>query len=193
MNKEGKLITIMGINNVGKTTQQILIQERLKNEGYSVISLKYPLYELQPTGPRCNNFLRNGNPEKLTALEFQELCAQNRFDFQEELLNLLENNDFVIAEMYTGSGIAFGMGDNISYEKLKDMNIGLIIPDTSILLDGKRFLEAREEGHNFEKDDVKMDKIREHHLFLAEELKWSIVDANQSIELVSDKIFNLIK
>jgi thymidylate kinase len=189
---KGLLITIMGINNVGKTTQQNLILKVLKNKGYRVVTLKYPIYELEPTGPRCNSYLRKNNPEDLTPKEFQKLCAQNRFDFQKELEILLQENHFVVAEMYTGSGICFGMADGIDKNELIKMNKGLIIPDKSILLDGERFLEAKEESHNYEQDDKKMDIIRQNHLELAKDFSWSIVNANQKIEKVQKDIIDII-
>ena len=145
---KGKLITIMGINNIGKTTQQTVLVEFLKENGHSVTALKYPVYDLVPTGPRCNAYLREGNPENLFPKEFQQLCAKNRLDFQSKLKSLLEENDFVLAEMYTGSGICFGMADGIDKNELIDMNRNLLVPDISILLDGERFLESREKNHN---------------------------------------------
>lgn len=191
-NNKGKLITLMGINNIGKTTQQTMLVEKLNESGYLVKSLKYPLYELEPTGPHCNDYLRKGNPEGLSPKEFQELCVQNRHDFQPELEKLLHEHDFILAEMYTGSGICFGMADGIPKVELIEMNDGLLVPDISILLDGERFLEAREEGHNYEKDDEKMNIIRKNHLELAEDLNWSVVSANQSVEKVHEEILKII-
>lgn len=191
-NHKGKLVTIMGINNIGKTTQQKMLPETFQEKGHSYVLLKYPLYDLEPTGPRCNDYLRNKNPEELNPKDFQELCAQNRRDFQGELKELLENNDFVIAEMYTGSGICFGIADGVSKEKLLEMNADLLKPDVSILLDGERFFESKEEGHNYESDDEKMKIIRNNHLELARDLGWHVVDANQSVEKVHADILNII-
>lgn len=191
-NKRGRLITIMGINNIGKTTQQKLLPMSFEKRGLSYVLLKYPLYDLEPTGPQCNDYLRNRNPEKLSPKDFQELCAQNRRDYQPQLQHLLENNDFIIAEMYTGSGICFGMADGVSKEELFAMNADLMEPDISILLDGERFFEAREKGHNYESNDEKMEIIRKNHLELAQDLNWVIVNANQPVEKVHAEILKII-
>lgn len=192
MSKKAKRIALMGINNIGKTTQQLLLESFLKEQKYQVATLKYPLYNLEPTGPRCNAYLRKGNPENLTPKEFQQLCAQNRFDFQDTLEGMSKVYDYIILEMYTGSGICFGMADGVDKQELVEMNDGLLIPDTSILLDGERFLDSKEEIHNYEQDDLKMKTIRDNHLELAHDLGWSTVNANQSIEKVHNDIMNII-
>jgi len=189
----GKLITIMGVTNMGKTTQQKLLESRLESIGISFVSLKYPLYDLDPTGQRIHVYLKKGNPENLTPIDFQKLNVQNRFDFQERLEELVHQYQIVIAEMYVGTGIAYGIGDGIPKQDLIDWNQGLSIPDVSILLDGERFLESKEEGHIFEQDDEKTERIRKIHLELAKDFGWSIINANQSVEQVHEDILNIIK
>jgi len=189
----GILFTILGVTNVGKTTQQKLLVERLRNEGYTVAEVKYPKYDIEPTGPRINNYLRKGNPENLSAKDFQELNVQNRKDFEPELLKMLKENDIVIAEMYTGTGIAYGIGDGLSKEWFVKMNDSLKKADLSILLDGTRYLESKEKNHIFENDDKKTEKIREAHLDLAREYLWKIIDANKTISQIHDEIYLELK
>ena len=188
----GILFTLMGVTNIGKTTQQDLLEKRLASEGFMISKVKYPRYDLLPTGPRINAYLRGGNPEGLSPQEFQTLHVQNKFDFEAELLKLLETNDIVIAEMYSGTGIAYGMGDGLDKEWFVDQYKNLHVPDVSILLDGKRFLESREANHIFENDDVKTEVIRLAHLELAKDFDWKIVSANGAVEDVHNEIYNSI-
>lgn len=193
MNKKGNLITIMGVTNVGKTTQMDFLEKRLINNGLSFKMLKYPIYDLLPTGPRIFAVLKQGNPENLNAKELQELCAENRKDFQNKLEELLSTIDVVIAEMYTGTGIAYGIGDGVPKDFLLEINQGLLEPDVSILLDGERYMESKEAGHRFENDDEKTNFIRNIHLELADELGWTIVNANQDREIISNQIWTEIE
>ncbi|MCX6753215.1 MAG: nucleoside 2-deoxyribosyltransferase [Candidatus Nomurabacteria bacterium] len=190
--KKGILVTIMGINNVGKTTQMNLLEKMFIEKGLKFQPLKYPIYKLEPTGPRIFACLKEGNPEGLTPIVLQTLCAENRKDFEQQMQELLLENDVVVAEMYTGTGIAYGMCEGVSKEYLLEANEGILVPDVSILLDGKRFLESVEAGHRFENDDVKSEFARQVHLELAKDLNWKVIDANQTIEEVHQQIWNEI-
>ncbi len=190
--KKGILVTIMGVTNMGKTTQIELLKDSLSKKDISFTMLKYPIYALEPTGPRMLAFLKGGNPEKLTPAQFQELCAQNRKDFEPQLKELLLKNDVVIAEMYTGTGIAYGFGDGVPLEYLMEINDGIMDPDVSILLDGSRYKESIEETHVYENDDEKTERIRQIHLSLAKELNWHIINANLTREVIQTLILEII-
>ncbi len=71
--KRGKFITILGINNIGKSTQRELLSDRIREVGDRrvPVSIKYPFYNVEPIGPMLNDYLRNGNPFNLTPREFQ--------------------------------------------------------------------------------------------------------------------------
>lgn len=190
--KRGILVTIMGITNVGKTTQMKMLEELFKQKHLKYQALKYPIYGLEPTGPRIFAYLKEGNPEGLTPDKFQLLCAENRRDFQLKLEQMLEENDIVLGEMYTGTGIAYGMCDGVPKEYLLKVNEGILEPDVSILLDGDRFLESIEAVHHFENDEVKTAFARQVHLELAKDLNWVIINANQTVEEVHQQIWNEI-
>jgi len=186
--KRAKIVAIYGITNLGKSTQCNRLKTHYNFQGLNCEIIKYPRYDLEPTGPRINAFIRNENPEKLTPLEFQKLQVQNRKDFEDILIEMAEDNDFLILEMYTGTGIAYGMGDGISKQIMIEMNEGLLVPDLSLLLNGQRFLEAKETNHVFEQDDEKTERIRNFHLELAKDFGWPIVKSDDSEEEVSENI-----
>ncbi len=190
--KKGLLFTIMGVTNTGKTTQIELLEETLQKQNIKFHTLKYPIYKFETTGPKIFACMKGGNPEKISALELQQLCAQNRKDFEPELKKLLTKNDIVIAEMYTGTGIAYGMGEGLDKNELIEMNKGLLVPHLSILLDGKRFLESIEKGHRFEEDAEKTEKIRQYHLELAKDFGWKVLRSDRSRERVAKDIWQEI-
>ena len=189
MKKLGKFIAIYGINNLGKTLQAKMLEERLLAENFKVKRIKYPVYDLEPTGPRINAYLRKGNPDNLSAKAAQLIYVQNRKDFEPTLKAMLRENDFVIAEDYKGTGIAWGMGAGVEKNFLLYHNGSLLEEDVSILLDGKRFREGIESGHTHESNDELTEKVRLAHLELADYFHWPIVNANDTKEAVHEKIY----
>jgi thymidylate kinase len=193
------LISVYGVNNLGKTTQVKLLKKHLEQESFKVFLLKFPLCDLPPTGPRINDYLCNGNPERLSALKFQTLCAQNRKDFDKTLRNIILENDVVIVEDYIGTGIAWGMGAGIPKKELIKLNEGLVKEDLSILLDGKRFMQSVEKNHKHEQDHNLIERVRRDHLELAFYYGWQIVygwmimNANNSPEAIHEKIWPIVK
>ena len=184
----GKLIVLYGINNLGKTTQAKMLVEWLNSIGIFAVYLKYPIYDLWPTGQRINAYLRDGNPEHLTPLEFQELQVKNRKDFQDILKGYLDNGIWVIAEDYVGTGIAWGMAAGIDQAKLEDMNASLIKEDFVFFFDGERFTSGIEKGHTHEKDAEYTEKARVAHQQLAQKYGWERVDANKRINVIQQSL-----
>jgi dTMP kinase len=190
--QKGKLIAIYGINNIGKTTQVKLLKEKLEELGNKVVTVKYPIYDLAPTGPQINAYLREGNPQGFSPEEIQLAYANNRKDSTEKLKELLLENDFVILEDYTGTGISWGMGRGVSKDYLIEINKDLLKEDLAVLMDGKRFLKAEEKNHMHENNYELTNKVRQAHLELAKQFGWKIVNANQSIEEVNKNILENI-
>jgi dTMP kinase len=183
----GKFIVLYGVNNIGKTTQAKMLKEYLESKGKKVFYFKIPVYELEPTGPKINNILRS-KKQDISEEEFQLLYAQNRRDFQQTIKQKLEEGQIVIAEDYTGTGLAWGNVKGASMEYLEKINNGLIKEDISILLDGKRFIESRESVHIHEQNSDLIEKVRKKFLELAKKFNWKVIDANQSKEKVFSKV-----
>ena len=193
MNKKGKFVVVYGMNNLGKTTMVNGLTEFLKKENKDVVYLKYPVYDLEPTGPRINNYLRNGNPENLSSIEVQKIYADNRRDFESELKKMINDGKWIIAEDYFGTGIAWGIIRGESIDEMEEINKDLLKADLSVLLDGERFLTGIEIGHKNESDNEIWPKGRQVHLDLAKRYGWKIVNANQSREEVLMNVINVFK
>ncbi|MBU1036566.1 hypothetical protein KKF32_00845 [Patescibacteria group bacterium] len=189
--KEGLFIVIYGINNLGKTTQAKKLVESFKQAGLQVEYLKYPIYDLDPTGTWLNKYIRSNKREKISKKELQDIYTKNRFDFQLQLCQKLNEGINIIAEDYSGTGIAWGWTEGVDLEYLIETNKGLVKPDIEILLDGERFLEAKEENHYFEDNEEMMQKGRLNHLQLAKRFGWEVVNANQEIEKVHQDILKI--
>lgn len=185
----GKLIVLYGINNLGKSTQAKLLVERIKSNGYQAEYLKYPIYDLAPSGTILNDYLRNGNPHKLSSREAQIIYAMNRTQYQAELIAKLKAGINVIAEDYKGTGIAWGLGAGVDEKFLKDINSHLINEDIVYLFDGNRFRQAIENNHKHENDEDLITKVRWAHLKLREEYGWLKVNANNTIQEIHEELW----
>lgn len=189
----GKFIVFYGINNLGKSTQAQKLIERLKNEGKDAEYLKYPIYELEPSGRMINNYLREGNKYDLSAREAQIMYTLNRTQYEHKLREKLEAGINVISEDYTGTGLAWGITTGVDEEFLKYINKHLLQEDLAFLFDGDRFLGAQEKTHKHESNDGFMERAREVHLRLGRELGWEKINANQSIEEIHEMIWRKVK
>ena len=192
--QRGKLIAIYGTNNLGKTYQANRLVEFLSREkGLSAEYLKYPLYNLEPTGSLINSYLRGGNPFSLSGREFQILQVLNRTQFDAELRQKLKDGKTVIVEDYVGTGLAWGIGSGADKEFLVGLNSHLLEEDMAILLDGDRFSDGKEDGHRHEENEELMGQVRKVHLELAGEFGWHKVNANQTRDMVFGEIVDIIE
>jgi dTMP kinase len=185
----GKFIVLYGINNLGKTTQAKLIVEKLASRGISAEFLKYPLYEIKPSGSLINNYLRGGNQHSLNAREIQIIYVLNKTQFEKTLEEKLNAGINIIAEDYVGTGLAWGIGTGVDESFLKELNSHLLKEDLAFLFDGERFLASKETSHKHETNDELMQKVRQVHQRLGEEFGWIKIDANLSVEEINEKLF----
>ncbi|QQR54911.1 hypothetical protein IPG41_07095 [Candidatus Peregrinibacteria bacterium] len=187
------LITLYGINNIGKTTQAKLLVDRLKAAGRDAVYVKYPVYDVEPTGPYLNEFLRSGAAQTITEEELQMWFTLNRYQFQPTLQAWLAEGKIVVAEDYTGTGLAWGTVKGAKVEWLEALNAGLIKEDLAILLDGERFGHAAEKAHIHESNPDFMERSRQIHLELGQKYGWLKVPVEGSIEEVAQRLWGLVE
>ena len=185
------MIAIYGINGVGKTTQVELLVDYLKSLGISASRQKYPVYDLEPEGPFINKYLRNEafrTSNSKTTHELQYICMKNRFNYEPTLQERLANGEWIVAEDYTSTGVAWGLawGGDLNY--LEEINKNLLHEDLSILMDGERFLTAIETTHCNEMDTERLNLCKNFLRLLASRYSWAIVNVNDSILEVQKNI-----
>lgn len=184
--ERGKFIVLYGSNNLGKSEQIKLLAKEIQKNGIPVERIKYPIYELEPTGPLINKVLRHGYP--MCELDLQVNFAQNRRDYEPILNSKLENGVWVVAEDYKGTGIAWGVTRGIPVEVLEVINWGLKDEDKAILLNGSRFVQGIESQHRNEADSVAWERSKRIHLLLADRYGWEIVNSNGSIKEIHNRV-----
>jgi dTMP kinase len=192
--KKGKFITLYGINNIGKSTQAKLLLENLRNNGYDAVYVKYPVYDLEPTGVYLNNVLRAEHGEqKMSEEELQMWFTLNRFQFEGQLKEWLQEGKIVVAEDYTGTGLSWGSAKGANLEWLMNLNQHLIKEDFAIFLKGKRNLHAKEQKHLHENNDDLMEACQFIMENLAEKLKWHKVIVKPSISETAKDVWETVE
>lgn len=192
----GKMITLYGINGIGKTTQGELLVKYLRTRGKQASRLKYPVYDLEPEGSFLYKYLRDTDfrsKNELTTEALQQKFADNRKRYESELKKRLAAGEWIIAEDYVGTGIAWGLTWAADLEYLEKINAKLHKPDLNILMHGRRYLTATEPKHRNENEEERINVCKNFFLLLAERYGWSRVNANQSIETVSRDITAMLE
>ncbi len=189
----GKFIVLYGINNLGKSTQAKKIVAWFKEKNIQAEYLKYPLYDLAPSGPMLNSYLREGNPYDLTRREAQLLYVMNRFQFESSLKEKLEAGITIIAEDYKGTGMAWGIGGGVDEAFMKKINENLLEEDIALYFDGERFTSGIESNHKHETDDELTRNVRKAHQQLAKEFGWIPIKANETEEEVFTAVIKEIE
>jgi len=189
---KGKFITFYGINNIGKSTHARILVDKLKNEGFDPVYVKFPIYDLEPTGPYLNKVLRKGD-QPLSEEELQLWFTINRHQFEAELKKMLMEGKTVIAEDYIGTGLAWGMAKGCDEDWLEQINRYLIRSDMAILIDGERTKQAIEKGHIHETDDNLMKKARKTHMYMAKKYAWYIIKLQEHKEDTAKLVWEGVK
>ena len=179
-------IAIYGINNIGKTTQVQLLKENYIKQGLKVFTLKYPIYDIDPSGTFLHTVLRS-RQQTLSEEELQMWFALNRYQFQAKLQHLLATYDLVIAEDYTYTAVAWGSCKGLDQDWIEKINDKLIQPDLEILITGERSLETVEKGHIHENQHDLADKVSSKLKSLAQDKSWK-VDERQAHIAETQKI-----
>ncbi|MDA1060413.1 MAG: hypothetical protein O3B47_01320, partial [bacterium] len=149
---KGTFITIYGVNNMGKSTHAKLLVKKLQDEGHKAHYVKYPVYEIEPSGVFIDSVLRSGD-QSISEEELQLWFILNRYQYQPELKRLLNDGYMVVAEDYIGTGMAWGMAKGLSENWVETCNKGLIKENLSILIEGERMKAAKEKNHVHEEND----------------------------------------
>lgn len=121
----GKLISIEGIDGSGKNTQTHLLVNNLRELGFSVATIAFPQYQSNFFGKEVGNYLNGkfGGLDEIHPKLAAMLYAGDRFESKSTILNLIEQNDFLICDRYTPSNIAHQSAKfSNEHEKLEFIN-----------------------------------------------------------------------
>lgn len=184
-----------GPDGVGKSKQIELLEERLRQMGVMLRKVRYPVYDLHPSGPRLDLILHH-HKGQLPEEEMQKLFVQNRKDFEPTLVSWLNSGVMVIAENYKGTGIVWGTVRGIPTEKMEEMNKDNLEPDVAILLDGPNRELTFDKAHPYvghEINDEEWYRVRKTYLAMADKYGWIRVSADAPTLTVASRIWAVLK
>jgi dTMP kinase len=189
----GKIIAIEGIDQSGKRTQTRLLAEELRTKGVKVSTISFPLYK-SSSGKQIQRFLEGRQEYPPSALHM--LYSLNRWENQELITNLTENSDFVIADRYYPSNLAYGVSRGLNLAWLQGLDRGLptatlvIVLDVPVLSSFGRKPSGRDVH---ERDKQLLLRVGRTYRTLAKKLDWKMVDANRPVEEVREAVWGIVR
>ena len=194
-------IVFEGLDGSGKSTQQQLLNAKLKSDKISTISFREPGSTM--IGNQIVEILQSD--QKLSPLSELLLFYVSRSAIIEEKIKpALDNHDVVICDRYFYSSIAYqgyGRGIDINFiNQINDQVVKNIIPDLIFYMDINWEEKKNRKGINvkdrFEKEDRNfLNKVRSGYQSLAKtDLdKWKIIDAEEDVNKISSFIYETVK
>lgn len=190
----GRFIVIEGIDNAGKGTQSTLLMEHLRASGLKVILTK------EPTNGIIGGIAKASLNKELNisgkALQLL-FCADRANHIETEIEPAMSKGFNVVCDRYFFSTLAYGSVSGINYKWLRSVNISFRKPDLGIYLDidpktALKRIPKQEEGLQLFDTLQKLSKVRQAYLSISKEFHLKKVDANRSIEEVSQRINKIV-
>ena len=186
-------IVIDGIDGSGTTTHSSLLAGFLEGKKYKVHLTQEP--SNSEIGNLLRKFLKNKDvPPTTDALLF---AADRDMHYHNEIKKKLDEGYIVISDRYVESSLIYQslQSDKISIEWVKEINRFAKAPDLTIILDiDPKISLARKTQENLEKfeDTSFLEKVRELYLKRAEQERYYVVNSDDIIEIVQEKIQNIV-
>ncbi len=193
MSRGGRIISIEGVDAVGKSTQSLRLQTWFKRKGVKVTALSFPDYET-PIGREIKAFL--AGKRAFQAEVRHMLFAANRWEKLAEIKESQIENEVVIVNRYTESNLVYGVANGLRLEWLAALEQGIPKSDLVMVLDApSKALTSRRPGpkDSYEKDHELQFRVQSLYRELAPKFDWIIVDGSRSVRGVHDSIVEVVK
>ena len=198
----GKFITLEGIDGSGKTTQGILLKNKLEEIGKDV------LFTREPGGVKgaeeIRNLLVQGEKDRWSNItEILLFFASRRHHLEKVLLPAINKGKVVICDRFTDSTIIYQGRENIHLKKMIiELNKSVIgiVPDLTLIIDIdptkslNRGLSRKSDEMRFEKFGLEFQTTaRNGYISLAKtENRYHLIDGNNSKDKVHQMIWNKV-
>ena len=193
LNRRGWIVTVEGVDAVGKRTQSLLLQKWLEKQSFKVASLSFPAYET-PIGKEIKAFL--AGKRAFQAEVRHMLFAANRWEKLELIKEFQSENDVIIINRYTESNMAYGAAHGLRLQWLVGLEEGLPKSNLVLVLDApSKSLVSRRPGVKdaYEKDDALQDRVQALYKELAPRFGWKVIDGSGSVRQVHESIIKAVK
>lgn len=202
---KGKFITLEGPDGSGKTTISKIVYDKLIAEGYKVLLTREPggidiSEQIRKIILDKKNLAMDARTEALL------YAAARRQHLIEKVEPALKNGYIVICDRFVDSSLVYqGIGRDIGIDEVYQMNlfaIGNIMPDLTVFFDipyevGLARIEKN--GRDVDRLDLESNefhkKVYEGYMLICDTYPDRItrVDANKTIEEVTDQVIAVIK
>lgn len=195
--RKGILITIEGIDGVGKTTHVKMLAKYLRGKGYEVEQLREPTDGFW--GKKIKNLTKRGRNVKPEE-ECQWFIKDRMEDVKNNINPALKNAKIVIMDRYYYSTMAYQGALGLDVNKIRKENEKFAPkPDLVIILDVPpevglaRITNNRKEKLNYFETLDYQNKVRKLFLTMRSQDNVKILDGNRSAEEVQEEIRKLVK
>lgn len=193
MDMKSFFIVLDGIDGSGTTTHSKMLASYLEMLGLKVHLTHEP--SKNEIGLLLRQYLKNNDiPPSTDALLF---AADRDLHFKQDIKPKLDQGYIVISDRYIESSIIYQsvQSDEISIEWIKLINKFAGSPDLTIILDidPKVSLARKAQGILEKFEETKfLDKVRALYLDRAKEGGYQLIDTNNIIEIVQQKIQTIV-
>ncbi len=186
-------IVFEGPDCVGKSTIIRRLSEKLRDEGFKVITTS------EPTNSKIGQLIRDWllknmiNPPHIYALLF---TADRYYHYYNEIKMKLKEGYIVLQERYKLSTIVYQSMMGLEIEWLEELNKYLPEPDITIILDAKpetilQRLRSRLNREVFENLEF-ISKIREAYLKICKKKKYILINTEDDINNIVENVYRII-
>ena len=198
-------ITFEGPEGSGKTTQSLLLQEALQEQGYDV------LWTREPGGTRIAEQIRDvlhrhDNVEMAANTEFLLYSASRAQHTHEKIRPALAQGQIVLCDRYYDSSLAYqGYGRGLDLTMLRTITQCAtegLVPDLTLYfdIDPEEGLKRRQKDAEAEWNRLDGEALAFHErvyegyqaLIKAEPERWVVIDAQRDVEVVQREIAELV-
>jgi len=192
MNKKGIFLVIEGLDGSGKTTQAILLAERLSKSHQVMLTA-------EPSKGKIGTFIRESCLYEQTRLPTEAealLFAADRIEhMQKELKPALDEGKLVICDRYVYSSLAYQGSAGLSLEWIKTINARALQPDFSLFLDVSpdRVLERLQRKKSVMETLETQQKVREIYIKYVHNSELIRIDGDKPREVVANELYAKVK
>ena len=198
----GRFITIEGLEGVGKSTNLILVETLIKEQGFDVLVTREP--GGTATGERVRAILLDKEEQKMTAMtELLLMFAARRQHVEQVIEPALASGVWVISDRFTDSSYAYqGGGRQLGSQIIAELEgyvLGDFSPDLTIVLDldvstSLARATSGSEADRFESEHQDFfERVRQVFLDRASGDRYRVIDTGQTIDQVRAEIRQVIE
>lgn len=201
---QGKLLTLEGIEGVGKSTNLNYIHEWLKAEGKQVTVTREP--GGTPLGEEIRRLLLDTRFQGMDdECELLLVFAARAQHLSRVIRPALERGEWVLCDRFTDATYAYQGGgrgiDTARIARLEESVQGTFRPDLTILLDlpvetGLQRAGKRGDLDRFEREETEFfERVRQSYLDLSRKNpeRYRVIDASQSLDKVQDDLGRVLQ